>query len=108
MIRKLKHVGVRPQYDIQLLDFKRKIWVEELPDGELKLWNERQLKSGCGYSTIDRGAYLENCVYCPVCDEWFSFNQWEGFDVNQSDRGDRGVRTSEREGIAFMYDNPEV
>jgi hypothetical protein len=73
---KLIHKGVRPVYDIYLVDFKKKIYYEEYPNGTIKLWNLRTLNSGCG-NVISAPRELMDCYYCPKCDEYFSKNQWE-------------------------------
>lgn len=71
-----KHIGIRPIYEIVMLDFKKKIYLEEYPDGKWRLWNKRMLKSGCGYITTTLKEMRE-CYYCHHCDEWFSKDQWE-------------------------------
>lgn len=73
----LRHIGIRPIYNIELLDFKRKIYIEEFPDGSYKLWNKRQLKSGCNRIAWGEVLEMRDCYYCPTCDEWFNKNQWE-------------------------------
>lgn len=72
----LRHVGIRPKYSLTLIDFKKKIWEEEYPSGKVRLWNLRQLNSGCGQ--VFEGYQLEiyDCIYCPHCDEYFSKEQW--------------------------------
>lgn len=80
----LIHKGVRPTYDIQMLDFKRKIYLEELPCGGYRLWNRRQLFSGCDNET-DSPMEMRGCYYCKTCDEWFNKEQWREY---QSDRRD--------------------
>lgn len=75
----MRHIGIRPENPIHLVDFRKKIYYEDLPNGKEKRWTLRQLNSGCGkdvkgemWLREDRG-----CYYCPWCDEWFSKNQWE-------------------------------
>lgn len=70
------HKGVRPTYHIQVLDFKRKLYIEEFPDGTYKVWTKKQLRSGCG-DTIDHISELMGCIYCPTCNEYFSKDQWD-------------------------------
>lgn len=72
----LRHVGIRPTHELQVLDFKRKIFIEEFPDGSYNLWNIKMLKSGCNW-VIKETHELMDCYYCPACNEWFSKNQWE-------------------------------
>jgi hypothetical protein len=43
----LRHKGIRPLHSLALIDFKKKIYCEEYPDGTFKLWNNRTLNSGC-------------------------------------------------------------
>lgn len=78
---KLIHKGVRPAYPIEVSDFKRKLFIEELPDGDYKIWNIKLLKSGCG-SILDSEfiTLLMGCIYCPWCDEYFSKDQWESYE----------------------------
>jgi hypothetical protein len=76
----LIHKGVRPVYPIEMLDFKRKIWLEECPDGRIKLWNSKMLTSGCNNELDIPVRELEGCIYCPWCDEYFSYDQWEDSD----------------------------
>lgn len=73
---KLIHKGIKPLHELQVLDFKRKIYYEECLDGSYKLWTERQLNSGCDF-IIREIKEMRGCIYCPWCDEWFSKNQWE-------------------------------
>jgi hypothetical protein len=77
----MRHIGIKPMYPLEMLDFKRKIYLEEMPDGQIRLWNKRMLKSGCG-NTIEPHEYKEvdDCIYCPYCDEFFSYEQWESSD----------------------------
>jgi hypothetical protein len=73
----MRHKGVRPTYELQVLDFKRKIYIEYLPDDEYRVWNRRQLKSGCGKRTnVDNYEVIGKCYYCKHCDEWFNKEQW--------------------------------
>ena len=72
----LVHKGVRPEYPIHLLDFKRKIYYEEYPDGSIVLWNKKLLNSGCNIASVILEE-MRGCFYCPLCKEWFSRSQWE-------------------------------
>lgn len=69
----LRHVGIRPLYSLTLIDFKKKIWEEEVTE---KLWNLRTLNSGCGKSFEGYQLEMYDCIYCPYCDEYFSKDQW--------------------------------
>lgn len=71
----LKHKGIRPTYPLLQLDFKRKLYYEEFPDGKIKIWNKRTLISGCD-TVVENPRRLMECYYCPKCDEWFSVDQW--------------------------------
>jgi hypothetical protein len=76
---RLIHKGIRPIADIEVLDFKRKLYIEELPDGTYRVWTKKQLNSGCNLVTRSL-AYrdeLMGCFYCKHCNEWFSKDQWE-------------------------------
>lgn len=73
---RLRHKGIRPKYEVQVLDFKRKLYIEELPDGSYKVWTKKQLNSGCDY-IAKYANELMGCQYCPWCNEWFSMDQWE-------------------------------
>lgn len=74
---KLRHVGLHPTHPIELLDFKRKLYIEDFPDGTYKIWNKRQLNSGCGKTVpLTYMREMRGCIYCPWCDEWFSKKQW--------------------------------
>ena len=76
----LIHKGIRPIHDIEMLDFKRKIYIEEFPDGSYRLWTNKQLKSGCG-KTVNIISELMGCIYCKHCNEYFSKDQWYERDV---------------------------
>lgn len=82
---KIKHIGRRPQYPVQVLDFKRKTYIEEFPDGSYKIWNKKMLNSGCD-GVVEEIKELYDCIYCPHCNEYFSKDQWE--DEHQGDRRD--------------------
>lgn len=86
----LRHVGIRPLYSLTLIDFKKKIWEEEVTE---RLWNLRTLNSGC--HQVFEGYTLEiyDCIYCPYCDEYFSKEQWyeEGSDVTGDSSEGAGV-----------------
>lgn len=87
----LIHVGTRPTYELQVLDFKRKLYIEEFPDGGYRIWNKRMLKSGCNKTIDNDPEEMRGCLYCPWCDEWFNREQW-------SELGeDRGVSEEKRE-----------
>lgn len=73
---RIKHVGIRPLHPLTLVDYKRKIYYEYFPDGSYRVWNERQLNSGCGVET-ELILTMSGCLYCPACKEYFSDNQWE-------------------------------
>lgn len=78
----MRHVGIKPLYPLEMLDFKRKIYLEEMPDGQIRLWNKRMLKSGCNNEiSPEEFKELDECIYCPYCDEFFSYEQWESSDV---------------------------
>lgn len=85
----LRHVGIRPLYSLTLIDFKKKIWEEEYPDGKIKSWNLRQLNSGCGKAFEGYTLEIYDCIYCPYCDEYFSKEQWHEEEGTECD-GDRG------------------
>lgn len=70
------HKGIRPTYDLVLLDFKRKIYCEEYPNGDYRIWNKRMLKSGCNVVTKTVREMMD-CYYCATCDEWFNKEQWQ-------------------------------
>ena len=72
----LRHLGIRPKHSLTLIDFKKKIWEEVYPSGKVRIWNLRQLNSGCG--RVFEGYQLEiyDCIYCPYCDEYFAKEQW--------------------------------
>lgn len=70
------HVGIRPEYPLTRIDNKRKIYFEQFPDGEYRIWNLRMLKSGCG-KEVDEIKEMMDCIYCPTCKEWFNTEQWE-------------------------------
>jgi len=72
----LRHVGIRPTHSLELLDFKRKIYIEVFEDESYKLWTERMLRSGCDKIMNSTKAVL-GCFYCSTCDEYFSEDQWE-------------------------------
>jgi hypothetical protein len=83
-VSKLRHVGIRPTHPTQVLDFKRKTYLEEFPNGTYKIWTKKLLSSGCGYDykfdeDLKRSDVkeLQGCLYCPRCDEYFSKDQWE-------------------------------
>lgn len=76
----LKHVGVKPKYDLELIEssgFAREIYVEWYPDGtyKCKYWNKRTLKEGCG-EIIKDAKIRDGLIYCPYCDEWFNKDQF--------------------------------
>jgi hypothetical protein len=73
---KLIHKGKSPTHPLVVLDFKRKIYIEEFPDGTYKIWNKKLLRVGC-YRRITEFKKLNGCIYCPHCDEWFSLDHWE-------------------------------
>lgn len=88
----LRHVGIRPKHSLTLIDFKKKIWEEEYPDGKIKVWNLRTLNSGCDKSFEGYQLEIYDCIYCPYCDEYFSKDQWiEEPIVNRNSSEDRGV-----------------
>lgn len=72
----MRHKGARPQRDFIFVDEKRKLYYEQLPDGKIKLWTKRSLKSGCGKVTKEIRE-MQGCYYCWYCDEWFNKEQWE-------------------------------
>lgn len=77
-MRKLKHIGIRPTGTLTLVDFKKKIYYEELGEEKYRLWNKRMLKSGCGLEiAVNKIKEMRGCIYCPRCDEWFNKEQWE-------------------------------
>ena len=74
----MRHKGIRPTYELQVLDNKRKLYLEEFPNGGYRVWNKRMLKSGCGKRTdISEYEVIGECYYCKHCDEWFHKDQWE-------------------------------
>lgn len=76
----LIHKGVRPKYNLTLIDFKKKIYYEEDPNGNfIKYWNMRMLNSGCNNVIRIAPKELMDCYYCPRCDEYFSKDQWEAY-----------------------------
>lgn len=70
------HKGVKPEYTLMRIDYKRKIYVEEITG---RIWNMRMLKSGCGVTLKETDEIKEmmDCIYCPTCREWFNIEQWE-------------------------------
>lgn len=74
----LVHVGVRPEYEIREVDRfgVNRIYREERPDGSYKIWNERQLESGCGFG-LTKVVEADNLLFCRYCDEWFSKDQFK-------------------------------
>lgn len=77
---RLKHVGVRPTHPLTL-DFKKKIYYEECPNGKRLRWTKRMLSSGCD-QIIYKPREMMGCFYCPWCAEWFSRDQWRVSDGN--------------------------
>lgn len=78
---RLKHVGIRPVYELTLLNWKRCLYVEELPNGKDRIWTKRMLRSGCNEVTNDPLVLTvdvtnEELLYCPYCDEYFAKEQW--------------------------------
>lgn len=74
----LQHVGIRPIHPLTLVDFKKKIWEEEFPNGHVRRWNKRMLYSGCNeLIDPDRAEILMECIYCPTCKEYFNTEQWK-------------------------------
>ena len=71
----LKHKGVRPTYHVELMDYKKQLYIEICPDGRRPVWNNRMLTSGCG-GLITKVVEWNGLVYCPWCKEYFSRNQW--------------------------------
>ncbi len=73
----MRHVGVRPEYDIELIEDgrTRKTYIERLPDGGYRVWNKRLLRSGCG-EEIDVIEVIDNLIYCHVCKEWANESQF--------------------------------
>lgn len=72
----LRHKGIRPVHPVEVLDFKRKLFIEDYPDGGYKIWTQRMLRSGCD-KIVEDIHELRDCYYCPRCDEWFHKDQWE-------------------------------
>lgn len=77
----MRHVGIRPVFELTVLDFKRCLWVETFPDGSTRVWNKRMLRSGCNEVTkqpreLTIGITGEVLLYCPHCDEYYAKEQW--------------------------------
>jgi hypothetical protein len=75
-----KHKGIRPSFEIALINWKKSIYIEEYPNGNYRIWNLRMLNSGCGKILEDDEILLSGCIYCPHCDEYFNEEQWEVVD----------------------------
>jgi uncharacterized protein YbaR (Trm112 family) len=75
----MTHKGIRPEYALVRVDYKRRIYMEQFEDGGYRIWNMRMLKSGCGVSLreVDEVKEMMDCIYCPTCKEWFNVEQWE-------------------------------
>lgn len=74
----MRHKGIRPTHVLEVLSFKKKTYIEIFPDGGYRVWNKRQLKSGCGkYTDVERHEIIQDCYYCKHCREWFNEEQWE-------------------------------
>lgn len=71
-----KHKGIRPSYPIALINWKKSIYIEDLPGDGYRIWNLRMLNSGCGKILVDDEIVLSGCIYCPHCDEYFNQEQW--------------------------------
>ena len=75
------HKGIRPLFPIQIINWKKSIYLEEFPDDTgYRIWNLRMLNSGCGKSLTGDEIILSGCIYCPHCDEYFNEEQWEVVD----------------------------
>lgn len=74
----MRHDGVRPVHTLVLEESKRKrkVWIEEFPDGSRKFWNARLLNSGCGKYLTDPEVE-GTLVYCNYCREWFDIKQFK-------------------------------
>lgn len=75
----LVHVGIRPKNKVvrfnqnhrEVLGYKYELF----PDGSYKLWSNRQLESGCN-NVVDENVRMNDLIYCPYCDEYFSRDQF--------------------------------
>lgn len=74
----MRHVGVRPEHlPLERAESKKKrvTYYENFPDGSYKIWNTRQLNSGCN-STLTDPETDGNLIYCYICKAWFHENQF--------------------------------
>lgn len=72
----LKHIGIRPRYQmIQEKTRDKFYYYEELPGGLMRQWTLRMLKSGCNEEV--EGIERDGLIYCQQCDEWFSKSQFK-------------------------------
>jgi len=92
MITRKRHKGIRPTYEIQLINWKKRIYIEDLPDEEYRVWNLRMLNSGCGKIISGDEISLMGCIYCPTCDQYFNEEQWEVVDERSVETDRNGTR----------------
>ena len=76
----LVHKGIRPKYELvhktNELKAIKGIDYEIYPNGAYRVWTKRMLTSGCDCSIHDIHK-LDDLIYCPHCDEFFSVDQFE-------------------------------
>jgi len=80
----LIHEGIRPLHSLTQPDFRKNIYYEDVTG---RRWNDRMLKSGCGREVMSLHV-MNDCIYCPYCDEWFNKEQWVRPGEQTSNRAD--------------------
>jgi hypothetical protein len=74
----MRHIGIKPDGPLERVEDgrNRRTYIETLPDGGYRIWNDKLLKRGCNKVVYEdeRDGVL---VYCPWCDEWFSRRHYE-------------------------------
>ena len=73
----LVHVGIRPEYKTVFQSVRfRNYHLEELPNGDTKVWTEKMMRSGCNQELSDV-VRKYRLIYCEHCGEFFSKNQFK-------------------------------